>query len=69
MSASELATHEQKLDREKLKIESFNAHRSDWLEANKAILQIDNDIDPNNIWLYEEDNDNKSEPDTDPPDI
>ena len=48
---------------------AFEGRRLDWMEENKALIRMDNDIDPNSEWLYDDDNDSKSEADFDPPDI
>jgi hypothetical protein len=64
LSAADLASHEQKLIREKLQAEVVDARRSDWLEAHKQELDADIGIDPNNKWDYDGGEDgNGSEPD------
>lgn len=69
LSATELATEEQRIEREKVKNEDDDARRLDWLEENKAQIQLENGIDPSNVWEYERGDDQLSEPDADPPDI
>lgn len=64
LSAADLASHEQKLAREKLQAEEVEARRSDWLDAHKQELQADIGIDPTNTWDYDNGaDDNNSEPD------
>lgn len=64
LSAADLASHEQKVERERLQAEVADAHRSDWLEAHKADIQQDIGIDPNNTWNFDNGEDgNNSEPD------
>ena len=64
LSAADLASHEQKLAREKLQEEVVEARRTDWLEAHKEELQTDIGIDPSNVWSYDlGDDGNNSEPD------
>eukprot|EP00428_Durinskia_dybowskii_P060534 CAMPEP_0170377652 /NCGR_PEP_ID=MMETSP0117_2-20130122/12387_1 /TAXON_ID=400756 /ORGANISM="Durinskia baltica, Strain CSIRO CS-38" /LENGTH=289 /DNA_ID=CAMNT_0010632965 /DNA_START=45 /DNA_END=914 /DNA_ORIENTATION=+ len=63
LSAADLASHEQKLAREKLQAEVVDARRSDWLEAHKVDIQADIGIDPNNQWEFDGDDGNGSEPD------
>jgi hypothetical protein len=64
LSAADLASHEQKVERERLQAELVDSHRSDWLEAHKTELQQDIGIDPNNKWDFDNGEDgNNSEPD------
>jgi len=64
LSAADLASHEQKVERERLQAELIDSHRSDWLDAHKAELQVDIGIDPNNKWDFDNGEDgNNSEPD------
>lgn len=64
LSAADLASHEQKVERERLQAEVVDARRSDWLDAHKAELQHDIGIDPNNTWSFDNGEDgNNSEPD------
>lgn len=69
MPASELADQDIKSKREKINTWEFEARRLDWLSENRKKIQETLGIDPNNSWEYEENIDDHSEPDTDPPDI
>jgi hypothetical protein len=69
LSAADLASHDQRVLREKLQAQQLQSRRTDWLEENKKTLQADIGIDPNNTWQYDEDDERMSEPDADPPDI
>ncbi len=69
MSASELASQEQRVAREKMNLENIDERRLDWLAEHKEELQLDIGIDPANTWEYDNGEDGMSEPDADPPDI
>ncbi|KAJ1438848.1 transcription factor S-II, central domain-containing protein [Ochromonadaceae sp. CCMP2298] len=69
LSAADLASHDQRVTREKLQAQQLQSRRTDWLEENKKSLQADIGIDPNNTWQYDDDDERMSEPDADPPDI
>jgi hypothetical protein len=64
LSAADLASHEQKLAREKLQAEEIEGRRSDWLQEHKQDVQADIGIDPTNTWDFDNGEDgNNSEPD------
>eukprot|EP01036_Dinobryon_divergens_P026955 gene26955-35656_t len=69
MSSTQLATHELLEKREKISEDNAESRRTDWLEENKRSIQTTIGIDPNNAWVYDDDDDRMSEPDTDPPDV
>lgn len=69
MSTNELASAQLKSQREKVREESVEARRLDWLEEHKEEIKRSLGLDPNNSWEYDADEGSMSEPDTDPPDI
>ena len=62
LSAADLASHEQKVEREKLLAEVVDGHRLDWLDAHRQAIDADIGIDPNNKWDYDNGEDGNSEP-------
>jgi len=70
LSTSDLASHEQKVARERIQAEQLEGRRSDWLEEHKEQIQLSIGLNPDNTWDYDEkDDEAMSQPDNDAPDI
>jgi hypothetical protein len=63
LSSADLASHQQKLEREKLHAAAVDGRRSDWLAEHKQGLLEEIGIDPSNSWDYDNGEDDNSEPD------
>lgn len=57
MSATELANQEVRELRTKLGSEEVDGRRLDWIDENREKIQLDIGLDPDNVWIYERDDD------------
>jgi hypothetical protein len=63
MSVADMSSQELKEEREKQSVEDSEGRRTDWLEANRLKIQLDNGLDPENTWDYANDENSDNEGD------